>query len=299
MANTLIAQLNNPLVLQQINRRLAMIASMLLIIACAWLLVEVTWMFFPQGEQSTMPVAQRAKPLINNQAQQNNFKQLTSANVFGVSEKAAVQQQAKAPETKLNLTLKGVLATSPMEMASAIIAQGKNGKEDIYGIGDKMPGGVTIKEIYPEYVVLERSGRLETLKLQKVSGIDGFGSGDTSNLRSGSSSNSYSQGSPAAALKDIRSNIMKNPTSFGEYALPVVVKENGKQIGYRLKPQQKGQMLSDLGIESDDVITQINGVKLDNQQNGISALRKLSTAKNLNLVVKRNGAEIPLNISLQ
>lgn len=298
MANTLIAQLNNPLVLQQINRRLAMIASMLLIIACAWLLVEITWMFFPQGEQSTMPVAQRTKPLTNNQAQQNNFKQLTSANVFGVSEKAALQQQSKAPETKLNLTLKGVLATSPMEMASAIIAQGKNGKEDIYGIGDKMPGGVTIKEIHPEYVVLERSGRLETLKLQKLSGVDGFGSGGKSNLQSGRS-NSYSQGSPAAALKDIRSNIMKNPTSFGEYALPVVVKENGKQIGYRLKPQQKGQMLSELGIESGDVITQINGVKLDNQQNGISALRKLSTAKNLNIVVKRNGAEVPLNISLQ
>ena len=58
-------------------------------------------------------------------------------------------------------------------------------------------------------------------------------------------------------------------------------------------------MLSELGIESGDVITQINGVKLDNQQNGISALRKLSTAKNLNIVVKRNGAEVPLNISLQ
>ncbi len=299
MANTLIAQLNNPLVLQQINRRLAMIASMLLIIACAWLLVEITWMFFPQGDQSTMPVAQRAKPLINNQAQQDNFKRLTSANVFGVSEKAALQQQTKAPETKLNLTLKGVLAATPMEMASAIIAQGKNGKEDIYGIGDKMPGGVTIKEIHPEYVVLERSGRLETLKLQKISGVDGFGSGNTSNLQTGSSSNRYSRGSPAAALKDIRSNILKNPTSFGEYALPVVVKENGKQIGYRLKPQQKGQMLSELGIESGDVITQINGVKLDNQQNGISALRKLSTAKNLNIVVKRNGAEVPLNISLQ
>jgi len=299
MANTLIAQLNNPLVLQQINRRLAMIASLLLIIACAWLLVEITWMLFPQGEQSTMPVAQRTKPLINNQAQQNNFKQLTSANVFGVSEKASVQQQTKAPETKLNLTLKGVLAATPMEMASAIIAQGKNGKEDIYGIGDKMPGGVIIKEIHPEYVVLERSGRLETLKLQKASGVDGFGSSNRSNLQAGRSSNSYSRGSPAAALKDIRSNILKNPTSFGEYALPVVVKENGKQIGYRLKPQQKGQMLSELGIQNGDVITQINGVKLDNQKNGISALRKLSTATNLNIVVKRNGAEVPLNISLQ
>ncbi|MCK4834573.1 MAG: hypothetical protein KAT12_07335, partial [Gammaproteobacteria bacterium] len=111
--------------------------------------------------------------------------------------------------------------------------------------------------------------------------------------------NMYSKGSPAAALKQIRGNILKNPTSFGEYALPVVVKENGKQIGYRLQPQQKGQLLSELGIQANDVITRINGVELNKPQNGISALRKLSTAKNLNIVVKRNGAEVPLNISLQ
>ncbi len=296
MANTLITQLNNPIVLQQLNQRLAATASMLLIVACAWLLVQITWMFFPQSEDTSLPMQQKAQPLVNNQQQQNNFKKLTSANVFGVSEKAIVKGQTKAPETRLNLTLKGVLAATPMKMASAIIAQGKNGKEDIYGIGDKMQGGVTIKEIYPEHVILERSGRLETLKLQKISGIGGLKASNKPYLNS---KNMYNKGSPAAALKGIRNDIMKNPASFGDYALPVVVKENGKQIGYRLKPQKKGHMLSEIGIQSSDVITQINGVKLDKPQNGISALRKLSTAKNLNIVVKRNGAEIPLNISLQ
>ncbi len=296
MANTLITQLNNPLVLQQLNQRLASIVSMLLIVACAWLLVEITWMFFPQGEDASLPLQKHAQPLINKQDQQNNFKQLTSANVFGVSEKAITQKQTKAPETRLNLTLKGVLAATPMKMASAIIAQGKNGKEDIYGIGDKMPGGVTIKEIHPEYVVLERSGRLETLKLQKLSGVGSLTSSGKPNL---GSRNMRSKGSAADALTDIRNDILENPASFGEYALPVLVKENGKQIGYRLQPQKKGHMLSEIGIQKNDVITQINGVKLDNPQNGIAALRKLSTAKNLNIVVKRNGAEVPLNISLQ
>ncbi len=296
MPNTLITQLNNPLVLQQLNQRLATIASLLLVIACAWLLVEITWMFFPQGEDASFAAQQKKQPLINKQNQQNNFKKLTSANVFGVSDKSLVQNQTKVPETKLNLTLKGVLAATPMKMASAIIAQGKNGKEDIYGIGDKMPGGVTIKEIHPEHIVLQRGGRLETLKLQKISGIDNLRS---SGGRNRSTGNYSSNKSPAAALKEIRGNILKNPTSFGDYALPVVVKENGRQIGYRLQPQKKGQLLSQLGIQRNDVITQINGVKLDKPQNGISALRKLSTAKNLNIVTKRNGAEIPLNISLQ
>ncbi len=298
MPNTLITQLNNPLVLQQINQRLAAVVSLLLVVACAWLLVEITWMFFPQDDQALTAVQQKTQPHLNKQNQQNSFNKLTSANVFGVSDKAVVQKQTNVPETRLNLTLKGVLAAIPMKMASAIIAQGKNGKEDIYGIGDKLPGGVVIKEIYPEHVVLERGGRLETLKLQKISGIGNIRSSGSS-YASRRNGGRYAQGSPEAALKQIRTNILRNPTSFGDYALPVVVKRNGKQIGYRLQPQAKGQLLAELGIEKNDVITQINGINLDKPQNGISALRKLSTAKNLSIVVKRNGVEIPLNISLQ
>lgn len=92
---------------------------------------------------------------------------------------------------------------------------------------------------------------------------------------------------------------MSNPTSFGDYALPVVVKENGKQVGYRLQPQKKGEMLSALGLQPTDIIIAINGVKLDQPQNGINALRTLSTAAEISLTLKRNGAEVPLNIQLQ
>ena len=293
MANALITQLNNPVVLQQLNQRLAALASLLLIVACAWILVEVTWLLFPREDETTFSLQQQNGTPVNRQTQQNSFNKLTAANIFGVSEKAAPSKQIKVPETKLNLTLKGVLAANPMSIASAIIAKGKSGNEDIFSVGDKMPGGILIKEIHPEYVVLELNGRLETLKLQKISGVEGF------TRSNNSASPSSGASSPAAALKLIRGDILKNPTSFGDYALPVVVKENGKQIGYRLQPQKKGQLLAELGVQSSDVITKINGVKLDNPKNGIVALRKLSSAKDIIIVVKRNGVEIPLNISLQ
>lgn len=296
MANTLITKLNNPAVLQQTNQRLAAAVSLLFLVACAYLLVEITWMFFPQEQESSLSSPLQKQVITSKQTQQKNFQSLMAANIFGVSVQGVSQQQAEAPETKLNLTLRGVLAATPMARASAIIAQGKAGNEDIYSVGDRMPGGVLIKEIYPDYVVLERSGQLEILKLPKESDIADFESADGADSDRGGLS---SMRSPAGALKEIRSNILKNPTSFGDYALPVVVKENGKQIGYRLQPQQKGDLLSELGIQSSDVIIEINGVKLDQPQNGISALRKLSTATNLDIVVKRNGADIPLNISLQ
>ena len=294
MSNILIAQLNNPLVLQQLNQRLAAAASLLMIVACAYLLVKMTWMFFPQDEETNLPVQTQNRALLNNkQSQQNVFRKLTAANIFGISDNLSANNQRKVPETKLNLTLKGVLAAKPMELASAIIAKGKSGREDVFSVGDKMPGGILIKEIHPEYVVLERNGLLETLKLQKISGVGGFG--ETNNHRRSISSRAKT---PGAALKEIRRNILKNPTSFGEYALPVVVKVKGKQIGYRLQPQKKGELLAEIGLLPSDVITEINGVKLNNPQNGISALRKLSTSKNLNIVVKRNGADFLLNITL-
>ncbi|HEB82757.1 MAG TPA: type II secretion system protein GspC [Gammaproteobacteria bacterium] len=301
MSNALITQLkagplSNPATLQKINRQLAQGGSFVLVIVCAWLLVKITWMFVPQESAPLQAPSVKAQPRVPASSQQDNFNRLTAASLFGVSDRAPVKNTGKVPETRLNLTLKGVLAATPMERASAIIARGKNGKEDIYGVGDKMPGGVVIREIHPEHVILERGGKLETLKLQKLSAVSG-GTG----RRVGRAS-SYSSGrpsSPGAALKQIRSNIMKNPTSFGDYALPVVVKEKGKQVGYRLQPQEKGELLAELGIQPNDIITEINGVKLDKPQNGVSALRKLSTARTLNIVVKRNGAEIPLSISLQ
>ncbi len=295
MANTLITQLGNPAVSKLINQRLATVVSILLIIACAYLFVEITWIFFDEGDQSAALVSKTTPERTKPQSQQSSFKRLVEANIFGVSDRVAVPQQKQTPITRLNLTLKGVLASIPMESASAIIAQGKSGKEENFSVGDKMPGGVLLKEIYPDYVVLERNGQDEILKLEKESGV---GNGGQSGSRKSMYNASARNVSSATTLKEIRSNILKDPASFGEYALPVVVKKNGKQIGYRLKPQQQGQLLAELGIEAGDVIIQINGVKLDKPQNGISALRKLSTAKNLNIVVQRNGAEIPLNISL-
>lgn len=292
MANLLITQLNNPAVLQTTNQRLAIIMSLLLIVACAYLLVQITWMIFVPEDEAVLQALHKKQAVVSKQVQQDNFRKLSAANLFGESDKAVVQKASKAPETKLNLTLRGVLAATPAELASAIIAQGKAGKEDIYSIGDKMSGGVLIKEIHPTYVVLERNGQLETLKLPKESGVDKIQSNRVSQRR-------RSSGSAGSALKQVRADILKNPTSFGKYALPVLVKENGKQIGYRLKPQKEGELLAELGIQSTDVIIEINGIKLNQQKNAINALNKLSTAKNLDIVVKRNGAEIPLNISLQ
>ena len=143
-------------------------------------------------------------------------------------------------------------------------------------------------------MILNRSGKLETLQLVKDEDVGTVSRPDSN--RAGF----LPPASPGEALSNIRQEILQNPTSFGNYAVPVVVKKDGKQLGYRLQPQQQGnQLMQEVGLEANDVITQINGIKLDNPQNGIGALRQLSTANSVSLMVMRNGTEVPLNIQLQ
>lgn len=295
MSDSLIPQLNTPAQILMLHKKLSLFASVLLVLAIAWTLAQVTWLFFPEdAPERAGPFS--TKLVANNNQQQQNFRRLTASSIFGTSVTPVTKITQKAPITKLNLTLKGVLAADPQTLASCIIAQGKSGREEIYGIGDKLKGGVTIKEIHPDHVVLERRGQAEILKLQKHSSL---GPGAITRTRTPNNLRSIGNLTPAQALTKIRKEILKSPASFGDYALPVLIKERGKQIGYRLQPQSKGKLLADLGLQPNDVITEINGIKLDKPQNGLSALRKLSTAKNLSIMVKRNGGSVPLNIQLK
>ena len=284
--------LNNPAQLQKLNKNSAVLVSVALAIGVAWSLSQLTWQFFPQEDGQTTQPGKKQVVISYNQTQ-NGFRQITAANLFGVKSSQPTIVQTRVPETRLNLTLKGVLAANPMELAVAIISEGKQGKEEVYSVGDKLRSGVLIKEIHPEYVILDRQGKLETLKLPKTSqASSGF-------IRK-QSINFPGRVTPAKKqnLSSIRRNIILKPTSFGDYAIPRVVKENGRQIGYRLDPQERGDLLAKVGLQPTDIITEINKVRLDNPKNGIKALRKLTTAKTLNLKVKRNGTIVPINIDM-
>ena len=291
MTNQLTTLFANTAYLQQLNQRLPVIISLLLLIACAHALARITWMLLPEDETGAQQRVMSTAPVVRQVDQRQAIRQVANAHLFGEMQSSTLPQQIKAPETKLNLVLRGVIAATPMAMSQAIIARGKNGKEEVFAVGEKMPGGITIEEIYADHVILNRGGRLETLQLIKDEDVGTITSADQDFLPSGSTGDD---------LTSVREEILQNPTSFGDYALPVVVKENGKQIGYRLQPQQKGsELMQQAGLEASDVITEINGIKLDNPQNGIGALRQLSTANSVSITVIRNGTEVPLNIQLQ
>ena len=272
--------------------------NVLLILFITYTLSQITWHLIPEETQVLAPTnSANNRDNKTKSGSALKFQHVSDAHLLGKYEtvKAAPVTTA-APETRLNLTLKGVLAAIPMKNASAIISQGKNGKEDIYGIGDKV-SSATVKEIHPVYIILERNGQLETLKLPKESSgqiITQSRERGRAKTVKGINENS----TPSEVLSDIRKKIVRNPTSFGQYAIPVPYKENGKIRGYRLQPQKDNALFERVGLDPSDVITSVNNIKLNNPANGLKAIRALKKAKHVNLTVLRDGAEIPLNFEM-
>lgn len=99
-----------------------------------------------------------------------NIDKLVALNLFGkvnVSANVTETVMVDVPETKLNLTLSGVVASSDQSKAAAIIE--RSGAQETYGIGDKISNTrATLEQVHADRVIIKQSGRMETLML------DGF-----------------------------------------------------------------------------------------------------------------------------
>lgn len=295
--------------------RLPKWANTLLVIALGWALaVLMIKFFFPVSVSSNNTVAVSEPANIVRKADTNpvTLAQVTARqHLFGDATKAPVEAPSEpvtAPvtDTSLQLELSGVFAYDPAEKAIAIINQ--RGKEQgAYGIGDKIVGEVTLEEVHKDYVILNNRGKRERLKLpENVQPIATRPLPVASSNAQGQGSNGVNEGNAGAggpvdlpttpgALRD---TLARNPSMLGRIVAAEPYQENGKLLGYRITPKQNPEILEAQGILPGDVITRVNNIQLNSQKQGIRALRNAVKAQALEVTILRDGAEIPLSISL-
>ncbi len=287
-----------PAALAQLQLRLPVVVTVLLVLACSYSLAQLTWLLLPEEAESQPGRQALTPPARSIQSQQNDYSHISNAHLFGrYQQTETAPVTTDAPETRLNLVLRGILSATPAEMASAIISIGKGGKEDTYSVGDKV-SSATIREIHADRVILSRGGRLETLRMPKDFSNQLIRSAPATSGSRTSESSSIDTSSPGKALADIRKQIIKNPTSFSQFAIPQPYKENGKLKGYRLKPKGDRSLFDSVGLQPDDIVIAVNGIELNNPSRGLKAIRKLQNAKQVDIVVLRQGAEVPLHFEL-
>lgn len=300
----------NPTTIARANQITAATATVLLIGALGYAVALLAIGIMPQPESVS-----RLEPIMSTPTgtarSGNASSRAATAHLFGEARSepkiAEVEQVKEAPVSRLSLRLLGVLATDNEQPGYAIISGGGSG-EQVVGIGDSVDD-VVLREIHASHVIIENRGALERLELPKIE-LDNVSVAASTNVNQATNSpavNTDATGGgglvDVASLPqtpgELRDYLVRNPATIQQLVSIGAHRENGKVVGYRLMPKQDTAILRNYGIEPGDVVTSLNGVRLDNQRRGLKALRQLVTASNIDMTVMRNGAEIPINIALQ
>lgn len=223
---------------------------------------------------------------------------------------SATAIQTQAPDTSLNLSLNGVLALGDGEGFAIIANESK--KHKFYQIDDEVTSGVRLNAVFNDYVLLDRGGRSEKLRLPKAT-LGDLNKPINRTANTNASANSRSRAATPAptnepvvedtsSLANLRKELTKNPASIGKFMLitPENDGESGKFKGFRVQPNQESSALFyDLGLMDNDLVISINDITLDNPNKGTQVFQQLVSAKEIAMTVLRDGTEITLLHNLE
>ncbi len=269
-------------------------ASILLSVLVAWLLLRMLWSLFTPAEQILQPAT------INSSATPAEYKfreTLAAANLFGVyAEKQLVSHYLDAPETSLNLMLRGIVSGETDQDGYAIIGDSR-GREAVYRVGMDLPGGGEVRGIFPDRVVLLRDGQYETLRLpldEKTADSEAEQAFSVASTETTATTESSKPPLSASTIASVRNryglNLQSMASSYGLIKMP--------SGGYRISLGRNARQLVDLGLRNGDIIVSANGAGLDDEKAVENLITKVLQGEKLNLEVIRGGQKQSLQADI-
>lgn len=296
------------------QQKIANVISALLLCYIAYILAQFTWLIVTENKIAS-PIIAKYNASASDSSYDINVGVISQLNLFGKYSEQKTIEEVKvqdAPETKLRLTLTGTVASDDVTIAAAIIEN--NGKQETYGIGDKITGTrAVLDSVATDRVLIKQSGRLETLML------DGF----EFNQRQTSSMSRASERQPSREVAkpsplhgpqildqrdnktlsrtamQLKNDINDDPGKITDYLKIIPKRENGDIIGYQLMPGKDPEFFQSSGLKSGDVAVQMNGLDLTLPGEAAQALQALKEEQEISLLVDRSGEMTEILFSIQ
>lgn len=302
----------------RVQRRTILVLELVLLALLAASLAGLTWRLLGAGGvEVAPPPLPRVAPAGPAASPEWNLAQ---RHLFGVQPAQPRQQRASVeslPETRLNLTLRGVVATDGADRVAGAIVGAPGGEERFYAVDGNLPGGAVLKEVYADRVVLERNGRLETLRLPRdriegattapaapaappddlpgvapgPPGVEDFGGGED-------------MGSPAVGaepeltLEQYRELALTEPAQVADAVRVAPATADGRVVGYEVQPGRDPALLGRLGLAAGDVVTSVNGIGLDSPARALGILRSLEDTGEIRVEILRDGVPQTLFVNV-
>lgn len=268
---------------EQYGRQLPPAATLILLLASAHLAARLFWTLLPLPPEARWqpPVISPSSTTVTRQI---DVQMLAERHLFGTWQAPTAADVGNAPDTRLSLTLMGILASSKPESSRALIGS-SDGEEKPYAISDEVISGVTLQAIFADRVVLSRNGVLETLRLQKDAPIAGIGQDQDASRGAGSQ------------LGQIRDQIMADPSKAAQYVRVQPAMVNGAMRGFRIYPGRERDAFNSLGLRPGDLVTAVNGIQLDDSQKALQTLTDMAKVGSVSVTIERGGQSQLLNLN--
>ncbi len=271
------------------SERLPIWISLLLVAGIAWYLARLIWALFPPPaaiDWQPPPVSPVARPGPDQGSTHQDYRALLSAHLFGEATEGQAPPPTEvidAPDTRLNLSLRATVAASDPHYAHAIIADG-SGKEQAYFLNEAVPGGAKLHQVLPDRVILDRGGILEALRLPK-------------DFPAGSAAPAPRAATRRSTPPSVQQLVRSNASRLTDIVRPQPFMPNGQLKGYRVYPGRNRKQFAALGLRPGDLVTEINGMTLNNPAQGMEVFRSLGDATQVSLTVERNGEKQIINLN--
>lgn len=280
------------LVVARANEHLPMAVSIGAVILIGYYIARLFWSVYPDGPRAPWQPPQRLAQSGPAIAGPTDYATIAAAHLFGEvsTEPPPLTGDAalNAPDTSLSLQLRAAIAADDPRFAHAIIADG-GGKEQVYFVNATLPGGATVQQIQADRVILARAGQLEVLRLPR----EGQGGGAPSAF-----SPSPPRPAGAPAQQNVQELVTQNAAGFLEVVRPQPFMPNGQLKGYRIYPGPNRQQFASLGLRAGDLVTEINGIALNNPAQGMEVFRSLGDAPQVTVTVERDGQPQVLSLNM-
>ncbi len=280
-------------------------------------LASLVWIAVPQPDATFVATSTsgKAQSTQRQTGQSANISKMQSWKLFGEVDASAAPEveelnpvateldgiENDAVKTRLQLSLQGVVASSKPANSRAMIEYQK--KQEVYKIGDKLPVGkrVELAKILSDRVILDNGGRYESLLLYDESAIARQAKG-AAPKKSGRGDKVIDRRGEERITKmagDYRKQLLSDPTSLADVIKVSVAKgSDGEVMGYRIRPGKHRKQFSDLGLKSGDIVTEINGITLDNPARALEVYRLLREAQEASFAIKRGDEDVSIIVSL-
>lgn len=288
---------------ERYGRRLPGLAELLLTVLLAQATASLVWKLVPTSTTGAWRAPQLGAATANPAAAQGPQVQLiASSHLFGEYQAPAdpvLTELSSAPDTRLDLTLLGILSATT-ERGSRALISASSGEEKPYAIGDDVARGVSLQAIFSDRVILSRAGQLETLRLDKNAPAaplqGGYGS-DAAREGDGGDGGDGSEPTTAAMLTSIREQVLTDPSRASDYIRVQPASSGGQLRGYRIYPGKERAAFTAAGLRPGDLVTQVNGIQLNDANTALQMLGQLSQSSSVSMVIERGGQPQTVNLN--